>query len=157
MTMMLSPGTFIQSTNALDNSVFQDVTIYITEFNKAGAMGFVVNKTFARAFNELEEFKHSIHVPMYEGGPVDQEHLYFLHQRPDLIKGGSSVANGIYLGGNMQQAVAGINDKTITGGQIKIFVGYCGWDKGELEAEIEEGSWVVMEGTKDDVFKSFSP
>jgi putative transcriptional regulator len=88
---------------------------------------------------------------------VDQEHLYFLHQRPDLIKGGSSVANGIYLGGNMQQAVAGINDKTITGGHIKIFVGYCGWDKGELEAEIEEGSWVVMEGTKDDVFKSFSP
>lgn len=155
--MMAGPGIFIQSTNALNNTVFEDVTIYITEFNEAGAMGFVVNKKFARAFNELEEFKHSIYVPMYEGGPVDQEHLYFLHQRPDLIEGGSSIANGIYLGGNLQQAVAGINDKTIAGGHLKIFIGYCGWDKGELEAEIEEGSWVVIEGTKDDVFESFSP
>jgi putative transcriptional regulator len=28
--------------------------------------------------------------------------------------------------------------------EVKIFVGYCGWDAGELESEIEEGSWEVQ-------------
>jgi putative transcriptional regulator len=132
------------------------VTIYITEYNEEGAMGFVVNKIFGRSFNELEEFKHSIHVSMWDGGPVDQEHLYFLHKRPDLIEGGILIADGVYLGGNLQQAVTGINNRTISSDQIKIFIGYCGWDTGELEEEIEEGSWEIMEGTKDDVFKSYS-
>lgn len=154
--MSIQAGIFIKSTEGLDDTIFEDVIIFITEYNVNGAMGFLINNKFDRSFNELEEFKHSMYVPMWDGGPVDQEHLYFLHQRPDLIEGGILIAQGVYLGGNLQQAVTGINNRTISSDQIKIFVGYCGWDNGELEAEIEEGSWEIIEGTKDDVFKSFS-
>ncbi|MCK7559800.1 YqgE/AlgH family protein [Chitinophaga sedimenti] len=28
---------------------------------------------------------------------------------------------------------------------MKVFLGYCGWDKAELDAEMEEGSWVVVD------------
>jgi putative transcriptional regulator len=104
----------------------------------------------------LEEFKHSSFFPMYVGGPVDQEHLYFLHLRPDLIEEGTAVSDGIYLGGNLQQAVKAINEGNIGQDHMKIFVGYCGWDKGELETEIGEGSWVIIDGSREMVFQPYN-
>jgi putative transcriptional regulator len=143
----MNPGTFIKSTFLLNETFFENAIILITEYNENGAVGFVVNKTFPRRFNELEEFKTNISFPLYEGGPVDTEHLFFIHQRPDLITGGKLVANDIYLGGDFKEAVRLINSKAITGSDIKLFIGYCGWDSGELDSEVEEGSWsIVQEG-----------
>ena len=147
--MELQAGLFLKSTDALNGTMFSQVTIYIVESNAQGAIGFVLNKPFGRSLHELEEFKHSPHFPLYEGGPVDQEHLFFVHQRPDLIEEGTLVGNGVYYAGNFKQAVAGINNKSLTANDIKIFVGYCGWDARELEAEIEEGSWEIVEGGRE--------
>jgi putative transcriptional regulator len=79
-----------------------------------------------------------------DGGPVDREHLFVLHKRPDLIDGGEQVTQDLYLGGNMEQVIEAINNRGANNQEIQIFIGYCGWDVGELEAEIEEGSWVLI-------------
>jgi putative transcriptional regulator len=139
----MNVGTFLHSTSLLDGTFFEKAVILITEHNKKGAMGFVVNKPFPRKINELVEFQSSIPFTLFEGGPVDQEHLFFVHQRPGLIKGGELIADNIYLGGDFQAAMMYINDGTIAEEDIKIFVGYCGWDDQELEAEIAEGSWLI--------------
>ena len=143
--MTLHAGTFLKSTLALDETLFENVVVLLTEYNNNGAVGFVTNKPSGKELNELEEFKTSPDFALYDGGPVDKEHLFFIHKRPDIIEGSSGV-DGIYNGGNFQQAVAAINNNTISKRDLKIFIGYCGWDAGELEAEIEEGSWEVVEG-----------
>ncbi|GEP96162.1 YqgE/AlgH family protein [Chitinophaga cymbidii] len=142
----MKPGTFLKSTALLDGTFFERSVIFIVEYNDKGAMGFVINNPFPRKLNELEEFKHIIPFPLYLGGPVDQEHLYFVHRRPDLIEGGTPVDAGILLGGDFKAAVKHIDEHTLTGNDIRIFIGYCGWDDGELDAEIAEGSWEVLEG-----------
>ncbi|NLR58275.1 YqgE/AlgH family protein [Chitinophaga polysaccharea] len=141
----MNAGMFLRSTPLLDDSFFERTELFITEVNDKGAMGFVVNKPFPRKFNELVEFRHSIAFPLYDGGPVDREHLYFIHRRPDLIEGGVLVAGDIYLGGDFKAAVKYINNKTITENDIRLFIGYCGWDSFELEEEIAEGSWEIIE------------
>jgi putative transcriptional regulator len=153
--MNLKPGLLIKSTALLAKSYFADAVIVLAEFNEKGALGFVINRSFERTLNQLEEFKEALPFPIYEGGPVDQEHLYFVHQRPDIIEQGVAVDNGIYLGGNFKQAVKAINNRTITTADLKLFVGYCGWNTGELEAEIEEGSWTVEEGMTEEVFMNW--
>lgn len=140
----MNAGIFLQSTSLLNNTYFEDTLIFIAEKNEKGALGFVINKVFPRAINELEEFKNSIPFPLHEGGPVDQEHLYFIHQRPDLIKNGEPVAGNICLGGDFAAAMKLINNYTLTADDIRIFIGYCGWDGKELEEEIMEGSWEVI-------------
>jgi putative transcriptional regulator len=150
--MQLQPGTFIQSTEALSGTYFSGATIFISGMDAQGATGFVINKPFGRSLHELAEFRHSIPFPLYAGGPVDEAHLFLLHQRPNIIEGGVPIAKGIYFGGNMQAAVTGINNHTLTSGDIKILVGYCGWDSGELEAEIEEGSWQIITPSKEALF-----
>lgn len=153
--MKLKQRLFIHSTPMLNDTIFEQSVILITEYNEKGALGFIINKSFGRMLNELEEFKHSLPFPIYTGGPVDQEHLYFVHQRPDLIADGKLIAEGIYLGGNFQQAVEGINNRTLTTADLKIFIGYCGWDGAELESEIEEGSWTVEEGMNEEIFMNW--
>ena len=44
-----------------------------------------------------------------------------------------------------------ILDGTLVG--MRIFAGYSGWAAGQLEAEIEEGSWHVVPGEVPDVFR----
>ena len=141
----MKPGIFIKSTSLLDETVFEKSVIFIAEYNEKGAMGFIINKKFPRKLNELEEFKHIIPFPIHLGGPVDQEHLYFVHQRPDLIEGGVKVTDNIFLGGDFKSAVKNINNNILTEKDIKIFIGYCGWDHLELDEEIAEGNWEILE------------
>lgn len=41
----------------------------------------------------------------------------------------------------MEQVIKAINTGVANPQEIQVFIGYCGWDEGELEAEVEEGSW----------------
>jgi putative transcriptional regulator len=150
--MTVSAGKILLSTPVLDDPNFDKVVIFIAEYNANGALGFVINKIFPRAFNELVEFKQSMPVPLYEGGPVEQEHLFFLHRRPDLIEGGIHIINAVYLGGNFSQAVQCVNEKLITTNDIKLFIGYSGWDDNQLEDEIAEGSWLIADAEASTIF-----
>lgn len=143
----MKTGTIITATDLLKGTFFEDATLLITEYNDKGAMGFVINKRFSRSLNELEEFKHSPAFPIYDGGPVDREHLYFIHTRPDLISGSEAVSEDLYLGGDFAAAVKAIASGSLTQKEVKILLGYCGWDTGELEAEIAEGSWKLTTET----------
>lgn len=142
---VLTAGSFIRSTAAMDDPVFENAIVFITEYNAAGAVGFIINKPFYRNLNELAEFKNCMAAPVFNGGPVDQEHLFFLHQRPDLIDNGTRIVSGMYNGGNFQQAVQALNDGEMSLKHIRIFVGYCGWDAEELENEIAGGYWQLID------------
>ena len=133
----------IKSTPALNGSFFEHSTILIVQHNEEGSLGFVTNKPFGKSLHELIEFNHSKPFPLMDGGPVDREHIFVLHQRPDLIEGGEQACDGFYLGGNMEQVIEAINTEIIAKDELQIFIGYCGWDKGELEAEVEEKSWII--------------
>ncbi len=144
--MQLRVGTIITSTDELKGTIFENASVIITEYNHDGAVGFIFNKPFSRRLNDLQEFKN-ISFPLYEGGPVDQEHLYFVHCRPDLVEDGQRLDNRLYFGGNFRQVIGGITQDTLSPADVKIFVGYCGWNAGELEAEIQEGSWALTTTT----------
>ena len=137
----LKAGLYINSTDALIGSFFEHTTILLVQHNEAGSLGFVTNKSFEKSLHELIEFNHSKPFPLMDGGPVDRDHLFVLHKRPDLIEGGEQIPNGLYLGGNMKQVIEAINNGSATQEEIQLFIGYCGWDVGELEAEMAEGSW----------------
>ena len=139
----LIAGIYIKSTPDLIGSIFEHTTILIVKHNDEGSIGFVTNKSFGKSLHELIEFSHAKPFPIMVGGPVDRDHLFVLHKRPDLIEGGEKLNNGFYLGGNMDQVIEAINTIGLNEQEIQLFIGYCGWDLGELEAEIEEGSWTI--------------
>jgi putative transcriptional regulator len=149
---MQSTGKILFSTTHNNDIHFQQSIILIAEHNADGAIGFVVNKIFERGLNELAEFSNSPAFPLYVGGPVSKEHLYFIHRRNDIIHGGTLIEKDIYYGGDFKQAIALINNHKLNTNDIKIFIGYCGWDKDEIETEIKEGSWELKNFNSNLVF-----
>ncbi|WP_255460194.1 YqgE/AlgH family protein [Lacibacter sediminis] len=152
--MNLQPGNIIISTDLLNDTKFEKVAIVITEHNEKGTIGYVFNQLFPRKFNELEEFKHSIPVPLYAGGPVQTDMLYFMHCRPDLIADGQQVANNVHMGGDFKKAVQLLNSRELPVADVRLYIGYCGWDVNEFEAEIAEGSWQLTNASVDLVFST---
>ena len=138
----IKAGVYIKSTAELNGSFFGDTTILLVKHNEAGSIGFVTNKSFGKSLHELIEFNYAKPYPLMDGGPVDRDHLFVLHKRPDLIKEGEQITNELYFGGKMEQVIEALN-KGADQQEIQVYIGYCGWDVGELEAEIEEGSWTL--------------
>ena len=91
-------GFYIKSSDELNGSFFEQTTILIVEHNELGSTGFVMNRPFEKKLNDLVEFNHCKSFPLMDGGPVDRDHIYVLHKRPDLISGSKQVSNGFYLG-----------------------------------------------------------
>jgi putative transcriptional regulator len=139
----LKAGLIIKSTDALIDSIFEDTTILIVKHDNEGTTGFVTNKPLNKSLHELIEFNHSKTYPLMDGGPVDNDHLFVIHNRPDIITEGEKIYRGFYLGGKMKDVIEAINANGENEQEIQLFIGYCGWDEGELEAEIEEGSWAI--------------
>ncbi|MDP2421054.1 YqgE/AlgH family protein, partial [Sediminibacterium sp.] len=99
------------------------------------------------------ELADGLTLPVFEGGPVEQHTLHFIHRRPDIITEGIEISKGIYWGGDFDVAIAALHNKEITDLQIRFFVGYSGWSAGQLQEEVEEKSWII---TTPDVGISFS-
>ncbi len=150
--MHISPGKILISTPSLSDPNFDKVVIFIAEYNEKGALGFVINTLFPRTFNELTAYRHSPALPLYAGGPVEKESVFFVHRRPGLITSSTQITSSIYLGGDFKQAVDCMSNKTLPANDIKLFIGYCGWDEGELEEEIKEGSWLICSTPAQTIF-----
>jgi putative transcriptional regulator len=136
-------GSILISSPSLTDPHFVNTLVFIAEHNEKGATGFIFNRVFPRKFNELEAYRHMPALTLYDGGPVEREHLFFIHRRPDHISGGQPIAAGIYLGGDFEQALQLLLTDAIRATDLQLFIGYAGWDAGELEAELAEGSWEI--------------
>lgn len=147
-------GRCLAATSLLDGSYFEAAIIFIHSHNEAGAAGFIVNRRFPRKLNELVEFRHHAAIELYEGGPVDQEHIFFLHRASSAIAGGTPVTEDLFFGGNFNNAVTALTNGQLSSNEVKIFIGYCGWDAGELEGEIAEGSWTAMNIDATEIFNA---
>ncbi len=142
----MQPGTLLVSSPLLNDDYFEQSVVLICEYYPGtGALGYVVNKLHDRPLNHLQQFRHAPALPLYQGGPVQTDMLYLLHRSPQHIGGGSMVVPGLYNGGSMEQAVRHLHAGQILPRHLRCLLGYCGWDAGELEAEIAEGSWRVSD------------
>jgi putative transcriptional regulator len=134
-----------------DPNFFRSVVL-LCEYREEGSFGFIFNKLFTQTLDELMPDVTIKKLPVYFGGPVQLDTIHFLHSVPDLIEGGFKILPDIYWGGDFERAIELLNMGMIDTNQIKMFIGYSGWDKGQLDGELKENSWIISRGTKGLVF-----
>lgn len=127
---------------------FNRSVILLADYNEKGSLGFILNKP--------TEFFLGDFIPdldtdftIYSGGPVETENLYFIHGIPNLIEGSEEIAAGIYWGGNFEKVIQLIKEGRITQSCVQFFLGYSGWGPLQLDEELEDHSWVVVENRQD--------
>ena len=85
---------------------------------------------------------------VYLGGPVQPEAVVVLADFAEPGRAGQLVLGSVgFLPGELDEAAA-LGDLHA----VRVFAGYAGWGRGQLEAELEEGSWLVFPALSSDVF-----
>lgn len=123
---------------------FNRSVVLLADHNTEGSIGFILNKPFDFSIKELvpeieKEFK------VYNGGPVEQDNLYFIHSVPELIPESIEISLGIFWGGDFNTIINLINNGVVTEKDVRFFLGYSGWHENQLENELSSNSWIVVE------------
>lgn len=147
-------GRLIISEPFLQGNYFNRSTVLLVEHNDEGAVGFILNKPVDFPINEfLDEFP-AFDGSVYIGGPVSTNVVYFIHTLKDLLPGSIHVKDNLYWGGDIEQLKGLINAGIVDQTQIRFFLGYSGWSKGQLEQEIEDQSWLVADANVNVIMNS---
>jgi len=142
----------IAEPSILNDKEFNRSVIYLTEHTKEGCIGFIFNKPTEFCLEDLIP-EIACDFTVYNGGPVEQENLYFIHKLPELIPNSIQIEDGIYWGGDFEILTNLLNDGTIAQGDIRFFLGYTGWALNQLDEELKESTWTVVNNTYPDLFE----
>lgn len=124
---------------------FARTVILMVSHDESGSMGVIVNRDFRKPVylhDILPEMADIAPVPVFSGGPVDRNVLFFLHNL-DFVPDRFPVGGGLFLNGDFETVKEYMRQGNAVEGRIRFFSGYAGWGEGQLEKEIGEASWLV--------------
>jgi putative transcriptional regulator len=127
-----------------DPNFIRSVTLLCKYDTTDGAVGFVINKPHQQKLGEMLPEMAAFDLPIFIGGPVQMDTLHFLHKYPEYFPDAPKISEGIYWGGDFELLKTLIKSGTILTSGIRLYLGYSGWDAGQLEEEIEEKSWLTV-------------
>jgi putative transcriptional regulator len=122
---------------------FNRSVILLAEHTNSGSIGFILNKPLDFSLKDLLPDLIQDFV-VYNGGPVEQDNLYFIHKVPSLIPNSVEISEGIYWAGDFDTVCELINTGEISEKDIRFFLGYSGWDTNQLCNELNHNSWIVI-------------
>lgn len=139
------PGVLLVAEPFLREDYFNHAVITLIEFGEGeSAMGLVLNKPTAYTLGEaIEGIDDDIDIPIYCGGPVSCDRMFYIHSLGDQLPHSQKLTDDLYIGGDFESVKNYVNTGNPTEGVIRFFVGYSGWDPGQLEEEIANHVWAV--------------
>lgn len=151
---MIEPGQDILliADPFLKDPNFMRTVVYICRHSDEGSFGFVLNKRFEHDLADLISGFEGMDIPVYQGGPVQPDMIHYIHQYPELIPNCFKISDEIYWGGDFDTVQRLIRSHSIDMKKIKFFIGYSGWESGQLNSELEEKSWLTASATRKIVF-----
>lgn len=134
---------------------FKRAVVLLCEHEKEeGTVGFIINKQMDIKLNELIADFPEFDAKVNYGGPVQNDTLHYVHNVGNLLEDSKKVSNSIWWGGDFDKLKFLIESKLIQPSNIKFYIGYAGWSQGQLNEELNLGSWVVASGHANYLFKS---
>jgi putative transcriptional regulator len=138
-------GSLLISEPFLDDDYFSRAVIYLCDHDdNTGSFGFVLNKYVETNLSEAVKGFPSIDFKVSVGGPVDTSNLFYIHNFGDALSNSQLIHGDLSIGGDFNEMKEMISKIPGKAKEIRFFIGYSGWEKGQLESEIEENSWVVI-------------
>ncbi len=124
-----------------DPNFFRSVVL-MTAHKPEGSVGVVVNKKSGLTLGQVngEFFKYDLQdVPLYVGGPVDQDQIFLSAWKVLPEK------NEFKLYFGLEPTIAQSKKETDSDLVLRAFKGYSGWGEGQLQNELGENAWVVSQ------------
>ena len=148
---------FLMSMPSLESDYFSNSLIYLCEHSEEGAMGIVVNKPHDIPMDEileqleLPENSPLNYQPVYQGGPVSEEHGFILHRQ-----GEQAWKSSLHLPEQLTLTTSLDVLEAISRGEgpehYLFALGYAGWGPGQLDEEMSQNLWLSSPANLDILF-----
>ena len=144
LTKIKAGSVLIAEPSIIGDVSFQRSVVMIANHDEKGSVGFIMNKPLTHTLSDIvpaitQEFR------VFNGGPVEQDNLYFIHNVPHLVPNSVEISEGIYWGGDFEKIIDLIKQNQISPENVKFFLGYSGWSKDQLNDEMNTNSWVLID------------
>ncbi|HZQ81104.1 MAG TPA: YqgE/AlgH family protein [Gaiellaceae bacterium] len=142
-------GKLLVSSPSLLDPNFRKTVVLIAHHDEDGAMGLVLSHPSDVAANDVVPVLDGLPGAddrVYVGGPVQPEAFMVLAEFEDVAQAAAPIMDRL----GFMPADAEPEDLAIR--RLRLFAGYSGWGEGQLEAELEEDSWIIVDAVADDAF-----
>jgi putative transcriptional regulator len=150
-------GKLLISEPFLQDAYFQRSVVLLVEHGESGSMGLVLNKQIGFMLNDVIENSGVMRpIPVFLGGPVASDRLFFVHTLGDSIPGSVPISGDLWFDGDFEFVISCLRSGKQFDGKMKFFLGYSGWTENQLATEINSNSWLVCRcsGSSSDVFRA---
>ena len=148
-------GRLLLATPPLADPDFDRTVVYVLEHHEDGAIGLVINRPTESSLEgpldrwiELQSAPSSV----FAGGPVETGAMIGLATTKVLVDDATehlTPISGVIASTDLSADPALVAAHVDA---VRVFRGYAGWGAGQLEAEIEQGAWLVLDAEIGDVF-----
>ncbi len=144
-------GKLLIASPHLNDPNFYRAVVLVLKHDLNEAFGLILNRpTEHRLMDVMAMVTTTLCVhdmPLYYGGPVEGP-LMALH---DITKDdvASECRSGVAVSVQQERILKLVAQAGI---RLRIFDGYSGWGPGQLEAELEQGGWLIMDANSDMIF-----
>jgi putative transcriptional regulator len=142
-------GKLLVSSPSLLDPNFRKTVVLVAHHDDDGAMGLVLSRPSEVAAADavpLLEGLPGCDDPVFVGGPVQPEAFMVLAEFENVEEAAAPIMAGL---GFMP---ADTEPEELSIKRMRLFAGYSGWGAGQLEAELEEPSWIIVDAETDDAF-----
>lgn len=140
-----SKGCLLIAEPFLGDPSFERTVVLLTDHNPDGSVGFVLNRPLdLRIEQVLDKFPDYQRNLLY-GGPVQQNNLYYIHNKGELIPESVEISKNLFWGGKLSAVKEMLESGIMVPEDIRFYLGYSGWGKDQLKGEIEEKSWMMVQ------------
>lgn len=153
----IESGVFLISKPEPGDPRFALSVSLICEHDEQGSLGLILNRPTSLFLNPLtfqvgKESEESLHFPVFVGGPVQPEALFFLFEHDEAMPNTKEVLQGLYFGSSPETLRQLESKAPLSSYKIKFFLGYAGWSYFQLDCEFSNGSWFSHPGNSSHVF-----
>ena len=148
----IAKGKLLLSEPFLKDYFFKRSVIMMLDHDEFGSMGMIINRETEYFISDLVDGFPEFDSRVFLGGPVQTENIFILHRKGDLITGSQEVMPGLYWGGDFEQIKEMIKLGVLKNTDLRFYLGYSGWSKGQLDGELKENSWIVADSKNEYLF-----
>ena len=152
-TQAPTQGKLLIAEPFMGDANFDRSVVLLCEHNERGSFGLVLNQATTLTVGDVLDNMYS-DLPLYLGGPVEQNTLHFIHRLGNKIENSIPISEGLFWSGNFEEVRKLLNFGAIKENDIRLFIGYSGWGAGQLEKEMNKNSWIVAKTDAETLFET---
>jgi len=147
----LSVGSFLVASRSLLDPNFNQTVVLLLDYSEKGALGVIINRPtqveLGEMMSDLEGAWEGAGT-VWVGGPVAHWQMVLLIRSKAALEGAERVFEDVHFTASRLVLEQVLQSET----EFRTYAGYAGWGAGQLEGEIDRGSWHVLPGDPEMVF-----